>query len=110
MKTRGARIVFLVSAVCLCLGPGRLPAGSAGPGEDAAGGGDKIARAYALIDAQAGTLPSESAPLPVVKRDRQGKVWGAWEELQAGRSRIRLASFGDAGSRIGQDDGLLRRG
>ncbi len=97
MKALSVKYILSLSAFCLCfhlaLGGGR----DAQPGQDSAVSINEIERVYSLIRQETGFLPHEAAPLPVIKRDRQGKIWAAWEKWNSTGSRIKLASFGTSG-------------
>jgi lysophospholipase L1-like esterase len=97
MKTSSVRHVLPPAAICLCL---HLALGSARAvqlGQDSSGTVAEIEHVYSIIRQESGFFPHEAAPLPVIKRDRQGKIWAAWEKWGTARSRIELASFGSAG-------------
>ena len=99
MNNSSARHVLALAAVCLWL---QLLAGAArasGPGQDSSASAfaSEIDRVSSIIRQESGTLPPEAAPLPVIKRDREGRLWAAWEKWEAGRCRIELAAFGSAG-------------
>jgi lysophospholipase L1-like esterase len=83
------------SAVCLCLflAARAVPAA----GQDPSGGLADFERVCSIISRDAGSAPQEAAPLPTVMRDRQGRIWAAWEKWEAGRTRVELASFGASG-------------
>jgi lysophospholipase L1-like esterase len=66
-------------------------------GQDSGNSISEIEQVYSIIQQESGIFSHEAAALPVIKRDRQGKIWAAWEKWEAGRSRIELASFGSTG-------------
>lgn len=106
MKNLSVKHILSLSAVCLWL---QLASGSARAfelGQDSSGTVTEIERVYSIIRQESGTFPPEAAPLPVIKRDRQGRIWAAWEKWEAGRSRIKLARFGSAGIELISTAGL----
>jgi len=97
MKTQGARGVLFLSAIGLVIRLASGPAWAIQAGQDFSSGVAELERVGSIISRESGFVPREAAPLPVMKRDRQGTIWAAWERWEAGRCRIELASFGDAG-------------
>jgi lysophospholipase L1-like esterase len=97
MKTSRSRPRSFLGAVCLMflVGSAGATAGQTGPGP--AGRLAEFGRIATIIGGESGTLPPDAVPLPVIKIDRQGRLWAAWQKWQAGRSCIELARFGSAG-------------
>ncbi len=106
MKTASVRSILSLSAICVCL---HLTTGTvldAQPGQDSPVSSAEIELVYSLIRQEAGFFPPEAAPLPVIKKDREGKIWAAWEKWDSARSRIEVASFGATGRESGRIFGL----
>ncbi|OGD20936.1 MAG: hypothetical protein A2W03_07440 [Candidatus Aminicenantes bacterium RBG_16_63_16] len=93
MKKTLARALFILSVICLLLRWAWGPAWAGGAAQDSSGSIAEVERVYSLISREAAHVPREGGPLPVIERDRQGKIWAAWEKWGTGRSRVELASF-----------------
>jgi lysophospholipase L1-like esterase len=67
---------------------------AAGPGQVSPGPSDlpfdELARVYRAIESRMSPLSLEFSSLPVVKKDRRGRTWAAWEEWESGQSRVRF--------------------
>jgi lysophospholipase L1-like esterase len=63
------------------------------PGQSRTGYSDDLFRAYKNIEAETSPVQLEIGSLPLVKKDRQGRVWKAWEEWGNSQSQIRLGQI-----------------
>jgi lysophospholipase L1-like esterase len=77
----------------LCVWPVRYPA-AAGQAERSAEHSsapfEDLAQVYRTIESEMPSPPSEISSFPVVKRDRQGRAWAAWEKWETDLSQIQL--------------------
>jgi lysophospholipase L1-like esterase len=68
---------------------------------------DNLVRVYEAIESRMSPLSLEVSSLPVVKKDRRGRTWAAWEDWESGQSRIQFSAIHEGRPIVPQAFGQL---